>query len=481
MKRFNHTKIIATVGPASNTKEVLKEMVETGVNVFRFNFSHGDYDEYVKLLEYIIEINEELESNVSILADLQGPKIRVGEMKDGVELKTGAEIIMTTKECIGTSSKVFINYKDFVKDINHGERILLDDGKLEMEVLETNGDDEVKLKIIYGGVLSSRKGVNLPNTRVSLPSMTEKDHEDLKFAMENNFNWIALSFVREASDIEELREILEENNCKARIIAKIEKPAAVDNLHDIIAVSDAIMIARGDLGVELPIDQLPLIQKHIATICILSSKPVIVATQIMENMIEYPNPTRAEVTDVATVVSEGADALMLSGETSIGKYPVKVIETIGKILESVEKDETNYMDYQGINKWNHLPLPNSDTFVSDAICYNACTLAVKVEASAIIGMTISGYTAYKVSSYRPQTPIFIFTANKDLLNTLSLVWGVRTFYYDKFQSTDNTMKEVQETLKNKGVVSVGDRVVNTASMPIHEKGRTNMVKVSVVE
>jgi len=342
--------------------------VETGVNVFRFNFSHGDYDEYIKLLEYIKEINEELESNVSILADLQGPKIRIGEMKDGVELKTDAEIIMTTKECIGTSSKVFINYKDFAKDINHGERILLDDGKLEMEVLETNGDDEVKLKIIYGGILSSRKGVNLPNTRVSLPSMTEKDHEDLKFAMENNFNWIALSFVREASDIEELREILEENNCNAKIIAKIEKPAAVDNLHDIIAVSDAIMIARGDLGVELPIDQLPLIQKHIATICILSSKPVIVATQIMENMIEYPNPTRAEVTDVATVVSEGADALMLSGETSIGKYPVKVIETIGKILESVEKDETNYMDYQGINKWNHLPLPNSDTFVSDAIC-----------------------------------------------------------------------------------------------------------------
>jgi len=480
-QRFNRTKVIATIGPASSSKEVLSELVEAGVDVFRFNFSHGNYNDYLRILNYIEDVNNELKTRVTILADLQGPKIRVGEIADGkIKLEPGQELILTTKECKGTKSKVSISYSKFPKDVKEGERVLLDDGKLELEILHTNKRDEVKTKVIYGGSLRPRKGVNLPNTKISLPCLTEKDLKDLDFALKNNFDWIALSFVRFASDIEELKKVIADHGSDSKVIAKIEKPAAIDEIEKIIDIADAIMIARGDLGVEMNIEDLPLIQKHIVTICILSSKPVIIATQIMESMMKNPSPTRAEVTDVFTVVSEGADALMLSGETSVGKYPVRVIETIERILENVEKDDSNFLDYEGANKWNHLPRSNSKTFLSDTICYNACTLAEKVGARAIISMTNSGYTAYRISSFRPRAKIFIFTSNRKLLTALSLVWGVRAFYYVREISTDNTIKDVQQILKDQGYVEKGDIVVNTASMPIKAKMKTNTLKVSVI-
>lgn len=469
------TKIIATIGPATSSKEILKEIIAKGVNICRINCSHGSYDDHQKVIENIRALNEETGSNVGILVDLQGPKIRVHEVENnGVELVSGNEIVVSINKVLGTSERISINYKDLPKDVKPGEQILLDDGKLVLEVVSSNSIDEVICKIVHGGILSSKKGVNLPNSKLSLPSLTEKDLEDLQFALRNHVEWIGLSFVRSARDIIELKHHVLVAQSNARVIAKIEKPEALTQIDDIIYECDALMVARGDLGVEIPLEQVPVIQKMLIRKCLLSAKPVIVATQMMESMITNISPTRAEVNDVANAVLDGADAVMLSGETSVGKFPVRVIEIISQIVTEMEKQETIY------NK-EELPLKNQSRFISDSICFNACRLSQRVEAKAIITMTFSGYTAYKVSSQRPKSPILVFTSNKRIMAQLSLVWGVKCYFYDRMVSTDHTIADIIYLLKKDGVVQLGDYVVNIASMPIEEQGKTNMVKLSQVE
>jgi len=478
---FNRTKIIATIGPATATKELLKELVQGGVDVFRFNFSHGTHDQKIKLLQMIKEINVALKTNVGTIADLQGPKIRIGLLSTkSIRLKAGQEFVLSTKTFKGTSKRVSIDYPRFPKDVSVDDKILIDDGKIELTVTYTNKKDTVKALVKFDSILLPKKGVNLPNTNISLPSMTKKDKIDLKFILENDFDWVALSFVRSGNDITKIKEIIRKKKKHMLVIAKIEKPAAVSQIKQIINRSDAIMVARGDLGVEVPAEQVPIIQKNIVHLCRIASKPVIIATQIMESMVKNPGPTRAEVTDVANVVYEGADALMLSAETAIGKFPTKVISTIVKILSSIEKEDRIYLSTED-NKNMHLPSRNSRTYLSDALSYNVCKIATELHAKAIIGMTRSGYTAYEVSSYRPKTLIYIFTNNKAILNKLSMVWGVRAYYYNKYVSTDETIYDVKHELKKKGIVRKGDIIVNTASMPIHAKDRTNMLKVSRVE
>jgi pyruvate kinase len=388
-------------------------------------------------------------------------------------IHSGEQIIITTNDCIGNAQKVSTVYKAFPKDVKFGEKVLIDDGKILLEVIETNYEDEVKLVILVGGELSSKKGINLPNTKVSLPCITEKDAKDLHFALQNDFEWIGLSFVREASDVLDLKDLIKKENKRARVIAKIEKPEAIDCINEIIDVSDAIMVARGDLGVEMPMEQVPLLQKMIVNKCIESSKPVIIATQMMESMISSFTPTRAEVNDVANAVLDGADAVMLSAETSVGKYPVKAIEYMTRIIGEVEKDRSIYYK-------EHTPYLKNQTFITDSICNSACQVAEQAGVKAIISMTNSGYTAFKLASYRPKASIFIFTDNQSLLTSLSLVWGVRGFYYDKYESTDETINDLKRILKSLGHVDANDLVVNLASMPMKDRGRTNMYKLSYI-
>ncbi|MFZ6050724.1 pyruvate kinase [Halocola ammonii] len=470
MKR---TKIVATIGPASSDKGVLKEMIQEGLNVVRLNFSHGLHEEYQRVISDVRKLDEELGTHTAILADLQGPKLRVGDMKDdGVDIKPGSEIVITTKELVGDEKRVSTTYKQFPKDVKPGEQVLLDDGKLELEVLSTNGKDEVTLKVIYGGVLSSNKGINLPNTKISLPCLTKKDLKDLDFALDQNVDWIGLSFVRSARDIIELKHIIREKEKDSKVVAKIEKPEAIDDINDIIKETDALMVARGDLGVEIPMQNVPLIQKMLIKKCIKNGKPVIVATQMMESMITNIRPTRAEVNDVANAVMDGSDAVMLSAETSVGKYPVQVIKAMVNIVQEVENFESIYY---------HETAPaesREERFISDSICYNACRLAKRVDAKAIITMTHSGYTGIKVSSQRPKSHIFVFTGNKKILSMMSLVWGVRAIYYDKMVSTDHTIADIKYILKKKGHIEEGDLIINIASMPISEMGMSNMVKLT---
>lgn len=472
---YNRTKIVATIGPSSSTYEMLLELVKAGVDVFRVNFSHGTHEAHKEVFDHIHKINRAYRLNIGILADLQGPKIRIGEVEDNlVHLVTDDLVILTNEKCVGTAERLYVSYKQLARDARPGEKILLDDGKIELLVEDVNGDNEVVTKVLHGGPLSSKKGVNLPDTKLSIPSITAKDKKDLAFALENGANWIAMSFVRSAQDIKDLRELINLPR-KVRIIAKIEKPEALECIDEIIETTDAIMIARGDLGVEVAMEKMPLIQKDITRRCIRASKPVVVATQIMESMITMSRPTRAEINDVANDMIDGADALMLSGETAVGAHPVKVVETLVRIMKHIEEqDEIIY------NK-NLPPQPSSKSFLSDAICFSAARMSEAIKADAIITMTRSGYTAFMVSSYRPHGRIITFTDNEDMLNILSLCWGVQAFYYDKFVSTDDTINDVIEIIKSKGLVKKGDVVVNTGSMPIQHKGRANMLKVSVVD
>lgn len=471
----NRTKIVATLGPASSKKEVLLSMIKAGVDVCRLNFSHGSQEDHQKVIDIIREINKKYKTNIGILADLQGPKIRIGLVKDGgINLINGNKIEMTTKECIGDENQIYITYQSFPKDVRAGEIILLDDGKIQMRVLETNNVDTVLCEVIYGGILTSRKGVNLPNTKVSIPSLTEEDLTNLEFALKNDVEWIGLSFVRSADDIIELKRIIGRSEKSARVIAKIEKPEAIENIDEIIKVTDGVMVARGDLGVEMPLEQVPMLQKMIIKKCCTASKPVIVATQMLESMITAARPTRAEVNDVANSVLDGADAVMLSGETSVGEFPVIVIETMQKIVRNVEETQYSYYLPKQLDT-------NSPTYMSDATCSSAVYLAAKINAAGIIAMTSSGYTAFEISSHRPKAGTFIFTSNRNLLNTLSLVWGVRGFFYDKFESTDKSISEVNKILKAEKLIEPGNVVINTASIPIEKKGKTNMIKVTMVE
>lgn len=469
------TKIVATLGPACSTKETLRKMFKEGVNVCRINFSHGAYEDYADLIKIIRELNDETGLNVAILADLQGPKIRIHEVENNsVLLVPDEQIIITNQKMVGTQQKISINYEQLPQDVKPGERILLDDGKLMLEVVKTDGKKEILTKIIHGGILSSKKGVNLPNTKISLPSLTPKDLEDLQFALAQNVDWIGLSFVRSGRDIIELKHIIAQAQGKAKVIAKIEKPEAVSDIESILKETDAIMVARGDLGVEVPYQNVPLIQKMLIKKCLEHAKPIIVATQMMESMITNASPTRAEVNDVANAVLDGADAVMLSGETSVGKYPVEVIKTMANIVKEMET-------FEGIYHKDQLPDKTTDRFISDSICFNACRLAQRVEADAIITMSFSGYTAYKLSSQRPDAPIYVFTSNKQILTQLNLLWGVKGFYYNKRVSTDHTIADIKYLLKKDGLLKHGDLVINITSIPLEENGRSNMLKLSEVD
>ncbi|WP_160069070.1 pyruvate kinase [Sphingobacterium bovisgrunnientis] len=476
MKKIQkRTKIVATLGPASAQKEVLTQLIAKGVDVCRLNFSHGSQEDHLKVINTIKEINAEHPFHVAILADLQGPKIRIGKMKEGgAILVNGTQIEMTTQELIGDEKRVYITYENFPNDVKEDEIILLDDGKLQLRVLSTNHKDSVICEVVHGGILTSRKGVNLPNTKVSIPSLTEEDLDNLNFALDHGADWIAMSFVRSAEDIVQCKEIIAAKGSHAKVIAKIEKPEAIDNIDAIIEATDAIMVARGDLGVEMPMEEVPGLQKIIVQKCRNLSKPVIIATQMLESMITTPRPTRAEVNDVANSVLDGADAVMLSGETSVGEFPEIVIETMAKIITHVES--TSYPYYSARND-----AANPETVIQDSICGSSIFLAEKTKASAIVVMTSSGYTALETSSYRPNANIYVFTGNTQLLNQLSLVWGVSTFIYEKFESTDGTIQDVNELLSQNQLVDPGQIVINTASTPLHKKGKTNTIRVSVVQ
>jgi pyruvate kinase len=470
------TKIVATLGPACSSKEVIKKMIDAGVNVFRINFSHADYTDVKERIDIIRELNDEFGYTTAILADLQGPKLRVGVMKEDVVVNPGDIITFQTAEDVpGTKERVYMNYKEFPRDVNPGEKILLDDGKLMFEALETNGTTEVVCKVIQGGPLKSKKGVNLPNTKVSLPALTKKDIKDALFAIEQEVDWIALSFVRTPKDLEELQDLIAKHSAyKIPIVAKIEKPEAVENIDKIVAFCDGLMVARGDLGVEIPAHEVPLIQKKLIHRAKTARIPVIVATQMMETMITSLTPTRAEVNDVANSVMDGADAVMLSGETSVGNYPVEVIEKMTQIIEAVE-------DSPLINVPQNPPHVRTKRFITKSICYHAATMANDIKAKAISTLTNSGYTAFQISAWRPKSHILVYTSNKRILTQLNLLWGVNAFFYDKFVSTDDTVGDINDIAKEKGYVKKGDMLINLAAMPVADKGMVNTLRVSEIE
>ncbi len=470
----SHTKVIATIGPVTRNKGILEKLIHEGVDVFRVNLSHDTHDEHLKTITYINELNEELGSHVAILGDLQGPKLRVGEMEnDKVFLEDGQEFSFVTSACIGTREKAYLSYDRLPSDVVVGEKILVDDGKLIFEVTGSNFTDTVTCKVIAGGPLSSKKGVNLPHTRISQPSLTEKDIKDALFLLDHQVDWLALSFVRKEQDILDLRKLIDDHHGNARIIAKIEKPEALEDIEAIISASDAVMVARGDLGVEVDFHKVPLIQKDIVKRCHRKSKPVIVATQMMESMISNPTPTRAEANDVANAVLDGVDSVMLSGETSIGKYPVETIRNMQLIIDTTETEEYIY------NK-GHVSPPGAKNFMADSICLSAVQLAEQVNAAAIISLTHSGFTAIRISSHRPKAPIYTFTMNNDLINDLSLVWGVRAFYYGECSHINDYISYTEEFLVSQNLLKKGDLVVHVGSIPIMKKGKTNMLKLTRV-
>jgi len=469
------TKIIATIGPKSSDKEVLRKMFLAGVDVCRINLSHDTHEAHAAKIKTIRELNKEMGINVAILADLQGPKLRIGDIENNeVILEEGKILEFVTKKCLGTAKKVYLSYEEFPIDAKAGDIILIDDGKLKLEVTETNGKDSVKAKVIYGGPLSSKKGVNLPSTIISLPSLTEKDIEDATFALQQEVDWLALSFVRKASDIIELKQMIKRKKKSIRVIAKIEKPEAIQNLDEIIQEADAIMVARGDLGVEIDFHEVPILQKEIVEKCILASRPVIIATQMMESMMTNFRPTRAEATDVSNAVLSGVDTLMLSGETSTGKFPVEVIESMHKIISYTELKRYKYN--RGLP-----PKPGQDRFISDSVCYSASIMAERIGAKAIITFTDKGRTAYRISGYRPKADIYAFTKHEDLISSMSLLWGVRAFYYNNFNHIDEAILNSIKMLKDRRLVDVGDTVIHVTSTPLSVTRTTNMLKISVVE
>ena len=473
--RFKRTKIVATLGPACNSKTKLKNLIRAGVNVFRINFSHASYDEVDHYIQIIKELNKELDSNVAVLADLQGPKIRLGNMHDNVSIKKGETISFDCKnQFVGDKLKASISYIDFAKDVKKGDKVLVDDGKLIFEVISTDKKRIVKLKNIQGGIISSRKGINLPNTKISTPSLTEKDKKDLFFAISKEVDWIALSFVRNAKDMQNLRKIIEkQSDEKIPIIAKIEKPEAIDSIEEIIQNSDGIMVARGDLGIEIPSEEVPLLQKKIVYLAKKHRIPVIIATQMMESMISSLKPSRAEVNDVANSVMDGADAVMLSAETSVGKFPVEVVSQISKIISTVEFSDQ-------INVPASPPTIRTNRYRTKFICYHAAKIANETGAAAITTLTNSGYTGFQVSSWRPHTNIIVFTSNKRILCRLSLLWGVKAIFYSRSVSTDKTIDEINNIVNQKGFAKKGDIVINLAAMPVKDQGMVNTLKLSEI-
>jgi pyruvate kinase len=475
---FHRTKIVATVGPACDTYDKLLELVKAGVNVFRLNFSHGTHENKAEIISHIRKINKTEPYNISILGDLQGPKLRVGEIENGsLKIEPGDILTFTSKEkVVGTKEKIYISYPNLHNDVKVGEKIMIDDGKLEVVVVDITAGGDVKVQVTYGGNLLPKKGVNLPDTAISLPAMTPKDFEDFEFIVKNELDWVALSFVRKAEDIVDLKKLVKEANSSIKVMAKIEMPSALVDLRNIIVESDAVMVARGDLGVELPVEKVPMAQRDIIRKCIHRGKPVIVATQMMESMIDRVKPNRSEITDVANAVLEGADAVMLSGETATGNHPALVVQTMRKIIVEVEHTEYRYDREEDLKALAHSP-----SFLSDAICYNACKIASDIAANALVGMTESGYTGFMLSSYRPKSPLYIFTKKRSLVNQLSLSWGVRAFYYDEEESLDDIIFDQIEILKERGFVKSGDTIVNTGSTPVRLHLPTNVLKITKID
>ena len=475
MFKTKKTKIVATLGPATDNPEILRKMIQAGANVFRINFSHADYEEVVNRIKMVRSISDEIGTNVALLADLQGPKLRVGVMEDNVFVNDGDTITFVTGEAfVGDNTRVYMNYTQFPQDVKEGERILLDDGKLIFEVVSSNQQDEVVAKVIQGGALKSKKGVNLPNTDISLPALTEKDIRDALFEIRQEVDWIALSFVRHAKDIDDLRKLIQENTeLKIPIIAKIEKPEALANIDEIIENCQGLMVARGDLAVETPAHEVPLRQKELVSKAKKARIPVIIATQMMETMIDSLTPTRAEVNDVANSVIDGADAVMLSAETSMGKYPVQVIERMAKIVSSVENSE-----FVSVPKVPPMPTDDMERFVTRSVCYSASVMATDMKAKVISTLTNSGYTAFQISALRPNAHILVFTSNKRLLSKLSLLWGVTTYYYDRYVSTDETVEDINQIACQKEHVEKGDIIIGLSSMPVQAKGQVNTIRVT---
>ena len=475
MKDYKKTKIVATLGPATDSKDILLSLAKEGVNIFRINFSHADYDVVRTQVERIRAINQEHDFNVAILADLQGPKLRVGVMEENVELVEGDTFIFTTEECTGTKEKAFMTYQRFPKDVKTGEQILVDDGKLLFEVIATDNEKNVNTKVIVGGPLKSKKGVNLPNTAISLPALTEKDRKDAIFALSQQVDWIALSFVRTREDLKSLRDLIDEHSeYRVPVISKIEKPEAVENIDEIISLSDGLMVARGDLGVEIPMQEVPLIQKKLVRRAKRARIPVIIATQMMETMIENSVPTRAEVNDVANSIMDGADAVMLSGETSVGKHPIRVIKKMAEIIHATESSKMIKVPLEA-------PHIRTNRFITKSICHHAALMSTNIGASAITTLTLSGYTAFQISAWRPQANIFVFTSERRILGKLNLLWGVKAFYYDKNLTTDETVVTINKIVKEKNFVQKGDFMINLTSMPVEAKGMVNTLRVSEVE
>lgn len=473
--KFKKTKIIATLGPASSSKEMIKKLIKSGVDVLRVNFSHATHDEVERIVDNVNDLRNELGSNVTLLGDLQGPKIRIGELENDIELKKNQSLsICSNLSDSNGVDKIFISYPSFAKDVKPGENILVDDGKLIFKVISTNKKDTVDIKVVQEGVLKPRKGVNLPNTKISQPALTEKDIDDAKFAVKKSFDWIALSFVRSKKDVLKLRELIE-SQCDYHIpiISKIEKPQAIEKIDSIIKVSNGIMVARGDLGIEIPAEEVPLNQKKIVAKCKKRGIPVVIATQMMESMIDSLTPSRAEVNDVANSVMDGADAIMLSGETSMGKYPCEVVKKIGDIIHGVE-------DSPLIKIPVDLPEIKSERLITKSICKNAATIANEIGASAICTLTNSGYTGWQISSWRPSALVIVFTSNKKILTQMNLLWGVKGVYYNNFESTDKTVEEVNFLALENKYIKKGDYVINLAAMPIYEKGQVNTLRITKI-
>lgn len=475
MKDYKKTKIVATLGPATDSKEILFTLAKEGVNVFRINFSHADYDIVKTQVNRIKEINKENDFDIAILADLQGPKLRVGVMEDDIVLEEGDVFTFTTEECTGTKEKAFMTYQRFPKDVKVGEHILVDDGKLLFEVTATDNDKNVKTKVIVGGPLKSKKGVNLPNTAISLPALTEKDKKDAIFALSQEVDWIALSFVRTRDDLKLLRDLIDKHSdYRVPVISKIEKPEAVENIDEIISLSDGLMVARGDLGVEIPMQEVPLIQKKLVRRAKRARIPVIIATQMMETMIENSVPTRAEVNDVANSIMDGADAVMLSGETSVGKHPVRVIKKMTEIIKATENSRMIKVPHEA-------PHIRTNRFITKSVCHHAALMATNINASAITTLTLNGYTAFQISAWRPQVKIFAFTSEKRVVGKLNLLWGVKAIYYNKRRTTDETVVEINNIVKKDKYIKKGDFIINLTSMPVEENGMVNTLRVSELQ
>lgn len=467
---YNRVKIIATAGPACESENVLRQLIEAGVDVIRLNLSHGSWETHRQVIERVRRLNFQLGTHVALLADLQGPKMRVGNLPQAIPVQPGEEVVFSTENIPGT---IPIEYDTLAQDVEPGDIVLVEDGRVRLEVIESDKKGVVRLRVLAGDRIGSRKGINLPGRPISLPTLSDKDWEDLLEAIRQELDWVAISFVRSPADIQLVRNALRRFGSSMRIMAKIERPEALHHLEEIIEQSDGIMVARGDLGVEIPVEEIPFWQKRIVRTSNLMGKPVVVATQMLETMIQNPTPTRAEVTDVANAVLDGADAVMLSGETSIGAYPVEVVRQMQRILRQAEADPQIY-------RLPGHPSPTSPTYHSDAVCWTACTLASEVGARALVGLTYSGYTAFQLARWRPQTDIFIFTPNPRILGSLNLLWGVRAYYYRRKEGTYDTIQDVLSILKGLGHVESGDTVIFTVSMPLRARLRTNTLYISRV-